>query len=348
MMDETRFLKACRGETTDRTPVWIMRQAGRYLPEYRDLRRRHGMLEICRTPDLAREATMQPLGRFDLDAAILFSDLLVPVAAIGVDFDIVERRGPVVGAPVRTREAVRALRPPGDLRALEFVFEAIRLIKRAIAAEGRSVPLIGFAGAPFTVASYLIEGGASRDLRETRLMMHQDPDAWDDLLARLADLLASYVEEQARAGVDAVQIFDSWIGCVSPAEYRRHLLEPTRRVLAAAARCGIPSIHFGTQTSGLLEVMAEAGGDVIGVDWRITLSEVRRRCPGRAVQGNLDPLAMLAPRDVLVRMIEDVLQDAGTSPGHVFNLGHGILPETPIENVHCLVDTVHARTARTA
>jgi len=344
----SRFLRACRSESVDRTPIWIMRQAGRYLPEYRALRERHSMLHLCRTPELACEVTMQPLRRFPLDAAILFSDLLIPIPALGCGFDIVEHRGPVLDRSVRSREDIDALKDPEDLRSLEFAFEAVRLVKAALAKEAPGTPLIGFTGAPFTVASYMIEGGPSRRFAETRKFMHRDPVGWDMLMGRLAALLSEYLVRQIDAGADAVQLFDSWVGVLSPGEYRRHVLEPTRRVIAAASARRVPVIHFGTMNGTLIEAMADAGGDVIGADWRMPLDTARRRCPGRAVQGNLDPIALFAPQEVLSRMIDDVIDQAGGLPGHIFNLGHGILPETPIENVRFLVEAVHDRTARDA
>ena len=327
-----------------------MRQAGRYLPEYREIRKQHTLLGICRTPELACEVALQPMRRFDLDAAILFSDLLIPVAALGIGFDIVEKRGPVLDRPIRTREAISMLPGHADLGRIDYVFETIRLIRAAL--EGpefvdRRLPVIGFAGAPFTMASYLIEGGPSREFRETKSLMYRDPAAFDDLLNRLSDLVIAYVEAQVAAGVAVVQIFDSWAGALSAREYRRFVLPPTRRVFDAAARLGVPMIHFGTITGHLLDLMAEAGGDLMSVDWRIPLSEVRRRHPGRGVQGNLDPMALMAPPDVLERMIDDVLAEAGPEPGHVFNLGHGILTETPIENLTLLIRLVHEKTART-
>jgi len=344
--DEHRFLKACARRSVDRTPVWIMRQAGRYLPEYREMRREHAMLEMCRTPELACEVTLQPLRRFDLDAAILFSDLLIPLFALGVEFDIVEKRGPVLGRAVRDAEAVRALPAEADLRRVDYVFEAVRLIRAALPSTGRDVPLLGFAGAPFTIASYMIEGGPSRDFRQTKLLMYRDPATFDLLMQRLTDLVIGYIEAQARAGVAAVQLFDSWIGCLGPEDYRRHVLAPTRRVFDETRALGIPMIHFGTMTGTLIDLMAEAGGDVLGVDWRLPLDAVRARFPDRAVQGNLDPIALSAPQEVLGRMIDAVLASAGPEPGHIFNLGHGITPEVPVENVQFLVETVHARTQR--
>jgi len=323
-----------------------MRQAGRYLPEYREIRKTRSLAEICETPELACEAAMQPIRRFDLDAAILFSDLLVPVRALGAEFEIVEGRGPVVARPIRDRDAVRSLKPPSDPRSLDFAFEAVRLLAGALAASGRRVPVIGFAGAPFTIASYLIEGGATRDFLQTRSLMHHDPVAFADLMQRLSDLVIQYVEGQVRAGAQAIQIFDSWAGCLSPSDYKRHVLEPTRRIFAAGGRMGVPMIHFGTTTSGLLELMAFCGGDVQSVDWRIPLSAARARCPGRAVQGNLDPAALLAPQPVLERMIDEVLAEAGSEPGHIFNLGHGVLPGTPVDNVALLIRSVREKSRR--
>lgn len=349
MHDDSRFLRACRLAPVDRTPVWIMRQAGRYLPEYRELRRQHTLLGICRTPDLACEVALQPLRRFDLDAAIVFSDLLVPVAALGIGFDIVEKRGPVLDRPIRSRESISALPGAIDLGKIEYVFETIRLIRAALSGPEfaeRGLPVIGFAGAPFTMASYLIEGGPSREFRETKSLMYREPDAFSDLLNRLSDLIIACIEAQASAGVSVVQIFDSWAGALAASEYRKFVLPPTRRVFAAAQRLGIPMIHFGTVTGHLLDPMAEAGGDILSVDWRIPLSEVRRRHPGRGIQGNLDPMALMAPSDVLERMIDEVLADAGPEPGHVFNLGHGILTETPVENVSLMVRLVHEKTRR--
>ncbi len=341
-----RFLRACSRERVDRTPIWIMRQAGRYLPEYREMRRRHPMLEMCRTPELACEVTLQPLRRFDLDAAILFSDLLIPLFALGIEFDIVEKRGPVLSRAVRDAEAIRALPAEADLRRVDYVFEAVRLIRAALPSTGRDVPLLGFAGAPFTIASYMIEGGPSRDFRETKLLMYRDPAAFELLMQRLADLVIGYVGAQARAGVAAFQLFDSWVGCLSPEDYRRHVFGPTRRVFDETRALGIPSIHFGTMNGTLVDMMAEAGGDVLGADWRLPLDALRSRFLDRAVQGNLDPAALYAPQEVLAQKIDAVLEAAGPEPGHIFNLGHGITPDVPVENVAFLVDTVHARTRR--
>ncbi|HET9480836.1 MAG TPA: uroporphyrinogen decarboxylase, partial [Candidatus Polarisedimenticolia bacterium] len=289
---DSRFMRACRRQSVDCTPIWVMRQAGRFLPEYRQIRAGHSLLDICRNPDLACEVTMQPVRRFDLDAAILFSDLLVPVAALGVDFDIVEKKGPVLARPVCERQAIGSLKDPGDLREVDYVFEAVRRVRAALDREGRAIPLLGFAGAPFTLASYLVEGGPSRHFTRTKLLMYSEPDTWADLMSRLADMTIGYLERQFAAGVSAAQLFDSWVGCLSPSEYRRYTMEPTRRIFTAMKKLGAPMIHFGTMNATLLDLMAEAGGDVLSVDWRIPLDQVRRRFPGHAVQGNLDPLAL--------------------------------------------------------
>lgn len=322
-----------------------MRQAGRYLPEYRAIREGRTLLDLCRTPELACEVAMQPLRRFDLDAAILFSDLLVPVSALGIDFDIVEKRGPVLARPLRRKEDVTAL-PSPDLGAVSYVFDAVKALLAALAAERRAVPVLGFAGAPFTMASYLIEGEPSRHFQRTKLLMHAEPEIWALLLDKLSDLVVGYVREQVAAGAQAVQIFDSWAGCLTPADYRRHVLAPTRKIFTAIARLNVPSIHFASSGESLLPAMAEAGGDVLSVDWRIPLSRVRERFPERAVQGNLDPSALMAPAPVLERLAAEVLDEAGGRPGHIFNLGHGIQPEASIDNVARLVETVHARTRR--
>jgi uroporphyrinogen decarboxylase len=336
----TRFENACARRPVDCTPVWIMRQAGRYLPEYREIRKSHSLLDICRSPELACEVAMQPLRRFDLDAAILFSDLLIPVFALGVDFDIIEKRGPVLARPLRTPADVEAL-PQPDLGQVSYVFETIHRMREGIAAMGRPIPVLGFTGAPFTVASYLIEGEPTRAFQQTKLLMYREPETFGRLLDRLADLAIAYAREQVSAGVRAVQIFDSWVGCLSPREYRRHVLAPTRRIFEALKQMGTPSIHFATLGESLLDPMVEAGGDVISVDWRIPLATVRRRHPDRAVQGNLDPLALGAPPEVLERMVREVLDDAGPAPGHVFNLGHGILPDAPIDGVERMIRSVH-------
>ena len=332
-----RFLRACRCQSVDVTPVWLMRQAGRYQPEYRKLRERHPMLELCTTPELAAEVTLLPLRRFELDAAILFSDLTVPFLAMDVPFTLKENVGPVIARPVRSDNDANALRLMDPEEDLPFVSASIRILRREL-----HVPLIGFAGAPFTLAAYLVEGGPSRDYSRVRALMYSRPDLWQRLLDILAENVTRYLRSQINAGAQAVQLFDSWVGALNPVAYRKTLLPAMRRIIAALRPLGTPIIYFGTGTASLLEAMAETGADVIGVDWRVSLDEAWQRIgTERAIQGNLDPAVMLASPDTVRSEAEDILKRAGGRAGHIFNLGHGILPDTPVENVQVLIDTVH-------
>ncbi|MGH8992593.1 MAG: uroporphyrinogen decarboxylase, partial [Acidimicrobiia bacterium] len=339
-----RFLRACRREPVDRTPVWFMRQAGRYLPEYQEVRAGHSILEVAKTPELATRVTLQPVERFDVDAAIIFADILLPLEPMGVSLEFTAGEGPVIHNPVRSGTDVKALRPlaPG---ALDFVCEAIRQTRAALA--GR-VPLIGFAGAPFTLASYLIEGGGSRNYEETKRLMWTEPEAWHALMTLLADAVSGFLAEQVAAGAQAVQLFDSWVGALSPRDYEMHVMPSTRRVFNRLLGAGVPTIHFGTGTATLLPLMARIPCDVIGLDWRVPLDvgwdAVKQG--GFSVQGNLDPVALFAPPAELERQVLDVLDRAGGRPGHIFNLGHGILPGTPPESVAFVTDLVHERTVR--
>jgi uroporphyrinogen decarboxylase len=337
-----RFLRACRREPVDRTPVWFMRQAGRYLPEYRELRRGRDMLETCRTPDLAVEITLQPLRRMPLDAAILFSDIMVPVAPLGVDVRIEEGVGPVVDSPIRTAADVARLRTPLEPEtAVPFVLEAIRLLRKEL-----TVPLIGFAGAPFTLASYLVEGGPSRNHERTKALMHSDPGAWGALMTALGGATVAYLRAQAEAGAQALQVFDSWAGALDPFDYEWHVLPVMRDVFAGLADLDVPLIHFGVGTGELLGLMRAAGATVVGVDWRVPLDVAWERVGlDCAVQGNLDPAACLGPWGVVEAKAADVLRRAAGRAGHVFNLGHGVLPETPPETMERLAELVHERTA---
>jgi uroporphyrinogen decarboxylase len=332
------FLRACRRQPVPRTPVWFMRQAGRYMEEYRKLRSRHSLLELCRTPELAAEITVFAARKLNVDAAIIFADLLLPAQAMGMDLSFVEGEGPLLAQPVRTERDVRALAPPAG-GELDCVSDAIRLTVAELAGK---VPVIGFAGAPFTLASYMIEGGASRDFLHTKRMMYQHPTLWQALVDRLVPVLTDYLQSQVRAGASALQIFDSWVGCLSPEDYRRYVLPGTRRLLQNAMALGVPVIHFGTGTASLLELMREAGGDVIGVDWRVDLAQAWQRIGyDRAIQGNLDPVALFAPAEMIQERVEHVLRAAAGRPGHIFNLGHGVLPATPVENVQAAVEAVH-------
>ncbi|MFI5907449.1 uroporphyrinogen decarboxylase [Dactylosporangium sp. NPDC051541] len=328
------LLRAARGEAVPRPPVWFMRQAGRSLPEYRALRADVGMLESCRRPDLVCEITLQPVRRHKVDAAILFSDIVVPLRAAGIDLDIVAGTGPVVASPVRTADDVAAIRPlePGDVA---FVAEAIRLLL----AELGETALIGFAGAPFTLASYLVEGGPSRHHAKTKALMYGAPDVWHALCARLASITRVFLEVQIAAGVDAVQLFDSWAGSLSEADYRRYVLPHSRAVLDGLT---VPRIHFGVGTGELLPAMAEAGADVVGVDWRTPLDVAASRVPGKVLQGNLDPCVLTAPWPVVAAETRRVVAEGKKAPGHIFNLGHGVLPETDPDVLTRLVEVVQS------
>jgi len=335
----TRFLRACRREPVDATPVWFMRQAGRYMPEYRALREQYTLLELCRTPDLAAAITLQPVERLDVDAAILFSDLLLPFEPMGLKFDFVKGEGPSIEQPIRTAADIDRLRRLEPREKLSHVLDAIRLALERL--DGR-VPLIGFVGAPFTLASYAIEGGPSSNFARTKALMYGDPEAWHRLCAKLADAAAEYLEAQIEAGVHAVQVFDSWVGALNAADYREFAQRHTRAIFERIQPLGVPTIHFGVGTATLLEEMRAAGGDVIGADWRIPLDEAWERIGfDRAIQGNLDPTLLLGPIDRLLSGAEEVLRRAAARPGHIFNLGHGILPTTPVEHVQALARFVH-------
>lgn len=343
MAEEYRFLKACRREPVDRTPVWMMRQAGRYLEEYRAIRANHSFLEMCRSPELAAEVTVQPLRRFPLDAAIIFADILLPLPGIGIDLSFAQGEGPVIGNPIRTSAGVDALHPLDPDRDVPFLAEAIRMVRREI--DGK-VPLIGFSGAPFTLASYMIEGGGSRDFIRTKSFMYAEPEAWHRFLDRISDMVISYLLYQVEAGAQALQLFDSWVGILSPADYREFVLPYSQRVMETVSG-RVPVIHFGTDTATLLPLIREAGGDVIGVDWRIELGRAWETIGfDRGIQGNLDPITLFAPPDVLEARVAAILEQAAGRPGHIFNLGHGILQTTPLESVHRMLDAVHRLSAR--
>jgi uroporphyrinogen decarboxylase len=336
-----RLLRALRLEPVDRTPVWFMRQAGRYLPEYRELRGDRDLLEACRQPDLAVELTLQPLRRMPVDGAIVFSDIMVPLAAIGIDVRIEPGVGPVVGAPVRSSADVRRLRPLEPEADEPFLLETIRLLRKELA-----VPLIGFAGGPFTLASYLVEGRPSREHARTLALARDDPSTWGSLVERLAGIVRAHLEAQVDAGAQVVQLFDSWVGALDPPDYERWMLAPVRGILADL---GVPTIHFGVDARHLLALMRDAGGDAVGVDWRTPIDEAWTAIgPGRAIQGNLDPHVCVGSWDRVEAAAIDVLDRVGGRDGHVFNLGHGVLPDTPIENLQRLVELVHRRTERGA
>jgi uroporphyrinogen decarboxylase len=332
-----RFLRACRRQPVDTTPVWFMRQAGRSLPEYRALRERHGMFDIMASAELTAEVTLQPIRRLGVDAAILFSDIVLPLAAVGIDVDIKPGVGPVFAQPFRTvadLERLRPLEPDADMAP---TLEAIRLLVKEL-----PVPLIGFAGAPFTVASYFVEGGPSRDYAKTKAMMRAEPALWAALLDRLADIAIASLRAQVDAGAGAVQLFDSWAGALSAEDYRGRVMPASARIFAAMADLDVPRIHFGVGTGELLVDLGAAGADVVGVDWRIPLDEAWARVgDGYALQGNLDPALCTAPWPVVETAARDVLHRVGGRPGHVFNLGHGVLPETDPDILARLVELVH-------
>ena len=330
------FLRACRREPVPYTPVWFMRQAGRALPEYREVRRGVSMLDSCMRPDLVTEITLQPVRRLGVDAAILFSDIVLPLKAVGVGLDIKPGVGPVVEQPFRGPGDLARLRPLEPDEDVPYVAEAVKLLVKEL-----DVPLIGFAGAPFTLASYLVEGGPSKTHARTKAFMYADPAGWADLTGRLADIALASLRAQVEAGASAVQLFDSWAGALSAADYERYVLPASRRIFAGLADLGVPRIHFGVGTGELLGLMASAGADVVGVDFHVPLDEgVRRIGPGKAVQGNLDPAVVLAPWGVVEERTRDVLARAPET-GHVFNLGHGVLPETDPDVLARIVDLVH-------
>jgi uroporphyrinogen decarboxylase len=340
-LQDSAFLRACRREPVGHTPVWFMRQAGRSLPEYRKVREGVPMLDACQRPDLVAEITLQPVRRHGVDAAILFSDIVVPLAAAGVDLDIVPGVGPVVAKPVRRAADLDRLRDLDD-GDTGFVREAIGLL----VAELGPTPLIGFAGAPFTLASYLVEGGPSRNHEHTKALMYGEPQVWDELMRRLAAMQASWLRAQVMAGAAAVQLFDSWVGALPPADYARYVLPHSAAVLAAVGELGVPRVHFGVVTGELLALMGRAGADVVGVDFRVPLDEAAARVgPDRALQGNLDPAVLFAPWEAVATRTREVLAAGRAAPGHVFNLGHGVIPETDPDVLTRVVDLVHTESA---
>jgi uroporphyrinogen decarboxylase len=334
-----RFLKALRGEPVDCTPVWFMRQAGRYMKVYRDLKEKHTFLELCKTPELACEVTLQPLDVLGVDAAIIFADILLPLEPMGTGLEFTAGDGPSIPRPVRTRKDVEALKPVNSEEQLGYVGEAIQMVRGEISGK---MPLIGFSAAPFTLASYMVEGGKSKDFTTTKLMMYDESGIWQLLMTKVADVLVDYLKMQVRAGAQALQIFDSWVGCLSPGDYQKYILPHTRRVFDGLKDAGVPVINFSTGTSSMLPLIHEAGGDAMGFDWRIHLDEAWRQIGhDTPIQGNLDPNILFAPIPVIKEKVHDILRRAGGRPGHIFNLGHGILQHTPVDHVKAVVDMVH-------
>lgn len=329
------FLRACRGEQVEHIPVWFMRQAGRSLPEYRALREKHDILAMCRTPDLVAEVTLQPVRRLGVDAAILFSDIVVPLQAMGVALDIKPSVGPVIENPIRSGEDVERLGSLDPEEDLPFVLEAVRMLVAEL-----DIPLIGFAGAPFTLASYLVEGGPSKDHARTKALMFGAPEVWNALMEKLTTAVLGYLRAQVNAGASAVQLFDSWVGSLAPSDYERHVLPHVGRIFSGLADLAVPRIHFGVVTGELLTSMSGAGADVIGIDWRVPLDRARQRVGDRVVQGNLDPTSLFAPWSVVKERVHDVLERGGGHK-HVFNLGHGVLPSTDPDVLRKVVEVVH-------
>ena len=335
---EHRFLKACRGEPVDATPVWFMRQAGRYMKEYRALKEKYGFLELAKTPELAAEITLQPIDALGVDAAIIFADILLPLEPMGTGLEFTAGDGPVIPRPVRTLRDVEGLRPVNAKEQLGYVGDVLRIVRKEI--EGK-VPLIGFSGAPFTLCSYMVEGGKSRDFNLTKQMMYGETDTWKLLMDKVCTVLVDYLKMQVESGAQALQILDSWVGCLSPMDYAKYILPYTKRVIEGAQETGVPVINFSTGTSTMLDLIKEAGGDVVSFDWRINLDDawdiVGR---DRPIQGNLDPCILFAPMPVIRERVHDLLCRAGGRKGHIFNLGHGILQHTPVDNVKAVVDLV--------
>ena len=342
-MGNETFLKACRGEATDYTPVWLMRQAGRYMKEYMAIKEKHSFLEMCRTPELACEVTMQPINAFELDAAIIFADILLPLEGMGINLEFAKNMGPVITNPVRSRadiDAIRIINPEEDV---PYLLEAIKLVKKEL---NGKVPLIGFAGAPFTLASYIIEGGGSKNYIHAKSLMFSDPEYWHKLLSKITELTGLYLNAQIDAGAQVVQIFDSWAGCLGPDDYREFVLPYTKKVIDSV-NGRVPVINFSTSTGTYLEVLKEAGGDVMGVDWKVRLDEAWDRIGHeKGIQGNLDPTTLFGPVPEMKKRVKEILGQANGRPGHIFNLGHGIILGTPVDNVRALVDAVHEYSQR--
>ena len=337
------FMRACRREAVPYTPIWLMRQAGRYMQEYRDVRARVGFLELCKTPALAAEVTVTAAERLGVDAAIIFADILLPLEAMGLQLEFTKGDGPLIHNPVRSAADVNRMVEIEDVSALDFVFEAICQTRRALPED---LPLIGFAGAPFTLASYIVEGGSSKNYVQTKSLMYNDSGAWHAMMSLISRALVKYLNAQVDAGAQTLQLFDSWVGCLSPDDYREYVLPHTRSVIAGISS-ETPIIHFGTGTGELLKLISEAGGNVIGIDWRVRLAEGWQRIGhDKAVMGNLDPVALFSNPEHLRSQTKSILDQAGGLPGHIFNLGHGILPETPVENVIALVEMVHEMSAK--
>ncbi len=344
MTKKQRFLNACRRLPVDATPVWIMRQAGRFMKAYRKIRSRHSFIEMCKDPAIAAEVTLQPVEKLDVDAAIIFADILLPLEGMGVGFGFTKQDGPVIHKPIRTLSQVKALRIIEPEESLHYVLSAIKIVKEAL---GKDIPLIGFSGAPFTLASYMIEGGHSQNYLFTKMMMLKSAGAWHELMGKLSSIVLLYLASQIKAGTDVVQLFDSWAGCLSPYDYEKYVMPYNRTILSGLKKYGVPVINFATNNAGLLELMSRSGGDVIGVDWRIDIGSAWKRIRyKKAIQGNLDPVVLFAAPSEIKKHVKAVIEMTGGRNGHIFNLGHGVLPETPESNVKALIEFVHELSER--
>ncbi len=344
MINDSPFLLACHRQPAPHTPVWLMRQAGRYMPEYRAIRANHSMLEVIRTPELAAEVTLQPINAFNLDAAIIFADILPPLIGMGLSLDFVKGEGPQIFNPIRATADVDRLGTPPARQTLAPTLEAIKLVVAELAP--RNIPLIGFAGAPFTLASYAIEGGGSKSYQSTKAMMYSEPAAWKRLMEKLVTVQADYLLEQAKAGASALQVFDSWVGVLSKSDYERFVAPYNTALFNQLQRANVPVINFSTRTGAYIETVAACGGSVVGVDYQLPINDYWQRIGyDRAIQGNLDPIALFAPWRELRFQVDEVLASAAGRPGHIFNLGHGILPTTPMDNVRRVIDYIHEQTA---
>lgn len=341
-MNDT-FLKACRREEVEYTPIWLMRQAGRYMKEYREIKEKYDFITMCKTPEIAVEVTLQPVNKIGVDAAILFADILLPLEGMGINFEFAKDMGPVIHNPVRTKADVEKVRVIDPVEDVPYVLEAIKILRKEL--EGR-VPLIGFSGAPFTLASYIIEGGHSRNYIYAKSLMYNDPDAWHLLMDKVADVIIVYLNAQIEAGSQAVQLFDSWVGCLGPQDYK-NFVQPYSKKVFDGLKGDVPVIHFSTNTTPYIEMIKEAGGDVISVDWRIDIDKAWERIGyDVGIQGNLDPTVLLGSREEIEKQVKYILAKAGNRPGHIFNLGHGLFPELSPDNVKALVEIVHEQSKR--
>lgn len=338
MLKNDRLLRACAKQPNDRVPVWFMRQAGRYQPEYREIRKKYSLMQICERPDVCAEVTLLPVRQLNVDAAILFSDIMTPLSAMGVGLDIVENVGPVIEHPIQSMAGVEAIRPLETEENLAYVLETIRILTRAL-----EVPLIGFAGGPFTLASYLVEGRPTKDFRKVKSLMYTEPAIWAALMEKLSNMVAGYLVDQIKAGCQVVQVFDSWVGNLNLLDYERYVKPYMFRITEAVRATGAPLIHFGVHTGHLLPSMASIGADVMGVDWKEEIDQAWQRIGhGIGVQGNLDPVALFAPPEVLEEQVNDILRRTAGRPGHIFNLGHGVLPPTSVSALQRVVEMVHS------